>query len=50
LVNALTKAPVTEASTNWIVPSNAEALPATCPCGAIARAVVFGRTNPWHAM
>jgi hypothetical protein len=46
LVNALTNAPITDARTNWIVPSNADALPATCPWGAIARAVVFGSTNP----
>ena len=37
-------------STNCSVPSRAEALPATRPCGAIASAVVLGMVKPWQAM
>src|SRR5262249_55218955 len=48
------KAPTSAAdvvpSTNCRVPRSADALPATRPCGAIANAVVFGRTKPCDEM
>ena len=47
---APTSAPVTAPSTNWMLPSNADALPATVPCGSMASAVVLGPTKPCVAM